>query len=74
MINCSHQISKSLTKIFQDTSTVRSATSTTGISESKILDRAFYCLCMTIDVGATKTLVTEIIRLVNIFIFYHHGN
>lgn len=75
MIDCSHQISKTLTNILQDTLTVRSATSTTGISESKILDRAFCFLCMSIDVNTTKTLVTEIISLVNdIFIFYHHGN
>lgn len=75
MINYSHSISKSLTKIFQDTLTVRSAISTIGISEFKILDRAFCFLCMSINVGTAKTLVTEIISLVNyIFIFCHHGN
>lgn len=75
MISYSHQISKNLTKIFQDTLTVKSATSTTGISESKILDRASCFLCMGINVDDTKTLVTEIISLVNdIFIFYQHEN
>lgn len=75
MISCSHQISKSLTKIFQDTLTVRSATSTTGISESKTLDRASCFLCVSINIGATKTSVAEIISLANdIFTLYHHGN
>lgn len=50
--------------IHWDTLPVRSATFTTGISETKILDRAFCFLCMNTNVDATKTLATEIISLV----------
>lgn len=61
--------------IHWDTLPVRSATFTTVISETKILDRAFCFLCMNTNVDATKTLATEIISLVSdILIFYHHGN
>lgn len=58
MINYSYQIRKSLSKIHDyihwDTLPVRSATFTTAISESKILDRAFCFLCMNTNVDAIK--------------------